>query len=276
MILNRMDLADLGSLDKIADEILRLVPDMPIPVPIEEVARQLDIADIRELETEGFEGALVTDAEKSTGVIFVNFASRTERKRFSVGHELAHFLSPWHRPLRPEGFLCTKEDMRMNWASNQNPAAEMEVEANRFSAQLLMPRAPFRAAMRRRKGCALEHLLALARDYLTSKEATARRYVDLHDEPCAAIVSQHGRVLRFYRNEEFPYLDIRNGIPVPPGSISADTDIPVGEITDWDEVDGSTWLLSKHGRRCPTLNEQVLVQQDGYRLTLLTLGDEED
>jgi hypothetical protein len=40
--------------------------------PVEDIARKLDITDIRELETEGFEGGLVTDAEKSSGVILVN------------------------------------------------------------------------------------------------------------------------------------------------------------------------------------------------------------
>jgi hypothetical protein len=167
------------------------------------------------------------------------------------------------------------DDMRINWADKRNRAAEMEVEANRFSAQILMPRARFRADLRRRQGCELEHVLALARDYLTSKEATARRYVDLHDEPCAAIVSRNGKVLRFYRNEDFPHLDTNNGVPVPTESVTAARDLPVGQITDWDEVDGSVWLPSGRGRRCPMLYEQVLVQQDGYWLTLLTLADED-
>lgn len=276
MTLSRIDLADFGSLDQIAAEIFRLAPDTPIPVPVEEIARDLDIADIRALETRGFEGGLITDAEKSTGVILLNMSSRLERKRFSIGHELAHFLSPWHRPLRPEGFLCTSEDMRMNWAAKKNQAAEMEVEANRFSAQLLMPHTRFRADIRRRAGCELDHILALAPVYVTSKEATARRYVELHDEPCAVIVSQHGKVLRFYRNDEFPYLDIKNGLPVPPGTVTAQRGLPVGEITDWDEVDGSAWLPFERGRPSRMLYEQVLPQQDGYRLTLLTLSDDEE
>lgn len=276
MNLSRIDLADFGSLDKIAEEIFRLAPDLPVPVPIEEIARQLDISDIRALETQGFEGGLVTDAEKSTGVILINVASQPQRRRFSIGHELAHFLSPWHRPLRPEGFLCTAEDMRISWAATMDLAAAMEVEANRFSAKILMPRQRFRSDMRRRQGCELAHVLDLARQYNTSKEATTRRYVDLQDEPCAAIVSRHGKVLRFYRNEDFPYLDVKNGTPVPPGSVTANRDLPPGGVTDCEEIDGSTWLPSERGHRCPMLYEQVLVQQDGFRLTLLALCDEEE
>lgn len=276
MTVTRMDLADFGSLDDIAVEIFRLEPDLPVPVPVEDLARQLDVSDIKTLETQGFEGGLVTDAEKSRGVILVNTSSRVERRRFSVGHELGHFLSPWHKPLRSEGFLCTADDMRMDWASKQNRAAEMEVEANRFSAQILMPRTRFRLDMRRRQGCDLEHVLALARDYVTSKEATARRYIDLHDEPCAAVVSQNGVVLRVYRNEDFPYVDVRKGLPVPPGSITSDKNIAPGAPTDTEEIDGSTWLPSTRGRRCPMLYEQVLVQQDGFRMTLLSLAEDDE
>lgn len=275
MTLQRIDLADIGSLDGIADEIHRLAPDIPIPVPVEELARQLDISEVRVLETRGFEGALVTDPEKSNGVILVNSASRIERRRFSIGHELGHFLSPWHRSTNAEGFRCSKEDMRTSWAPKNDKIAEMEVEANRFSARLIMPKISFVRDMRRRQGCELEHVLALAIQYGTSKEATARRYVELHDEPCAAIVSHQGRVLRFYRNEDFPYLDIRGGVPVPRDSITAIHELTAGEITDWDEIDGSTWLPTERGRPCPMLYEQVLVQQDGYRLTLLALVEDD-
>jgi len=37
------------------------------------------------------------------------------------------------------GDLCTVEDMRVDGASEQNRAAEMGVEAKRFSAQILVP-----------------------------------------------------------------------------------------------------------------------------------------
>jgi len=273
--LARMDLADLGALDKIAEAIFRLEPSLPVPVPVEEIAHALDISDIRALETEGFEGGLITDAEKSTGIILINENSREERQRFSIGHELGHFLSPWHKPLRPEGFLCSAQDMRINWAAKSNRAAEMEVEANQFSAQLLMPRARFLADMRRRKGVDLTHILDLAPLYKTSKEATARRYVELQDDPCAAVVSQHGKVLRLYRHEDFPFIEVKSGHPVPRESVAAIQDIGFREVTDGEEIDGSTWLPSERGQRCPTLFEQVIAQQDGFRLTLIALVDDE-
>ena len=40
-------------------KILKAEPDLPIPVPIEDLARQLDITEIRVLAADGFEGGLI-------------------------------------------------------------------------------------------------------------------------------------------------------------------------------------------------------------------------
>jgi len=44
---------------------------MPAQVPIEELCRQLDIASIQEIATEGFEAALIMDELKAGGAILV-------------------------------------------------------------------------------------------------------------------------------------------------------------------------------------------------------------
>lgn len=273
MPISRMDLADFGSPDAIAQGILERVPDLAVPVPIEDLARQLDIIDIMPLETEGFEGGLLTDENKAEGIILVNENNARQRCRFTVGHELGHFLSPWHKPATPDGFLCSAEDMRRAFAPEADRAARMEVEANRFAAHILMPAREFRADIRHRQGADIEHIIGLARRYDTSKEATSRRYIELHDEPCAAVISHRGRVLRFYRAREFPYTDVRSGTALPARSLSARPNIPEGIVTDWQEADAALWLPSERGRRLPALYEQVLAQRDGYRLTLLAIDD---
>lgn len=137
--ISRIDLADFDSPEQIIQGIIRLLPDFPIPVPIEELARMLDIIRIEALETEGFEGGLLTDLEKSEGIILVNQASPFQRRRFTIAHELAHFLCPRHVPRGDTGFLCSSDDMRLISALAADLAATMEVEANRFAASLLMP-----------------------------------------------------------------------------------------------------------------------------------------
>ncbi|MFZ3208762.1 MAG: ImmA/IrrE family metallo-endopeptidase [Geobacteraceae bacterium] len=273
--ISRMDLADFVSPEQMVQGILHLVPDLPIPVPIEELALALDITEIKALEAQGFEGGLITDITKSEGFILVNKNSPLQRCRFTIGHELAHFLCPWHKPLSSDGFLCSSEDMRLVDARKSERAAYMEVEANRFSALLLMPLPQFRKDVRQCKDVDIKHILDLARLYETSKEATARRYVDVQDEPCAAIVSCKGRVLRYYKNMDFPYLDVSPGCPVPRESFTVRINFSEALIvSEWEELNGSAWLSESHGRRAPMIYEQVHHQRDGYRLTLLTLAED--
>ena len=92
--ISRIDLADFATPERIVDGIIRQISDLPIPVPVEEIAQMLDIISIEPLTTEGFEGGLVTDAEKSEGFILVNGASPPQRRRFTIGHELCSFPLP--------------------------------------------------------------------------------------------------------------------------------------------------------------------------------------
>ncbi|MBA4385349.1 MAG: hypothetical protein C0410_11485 [Anaerolinea sp.] len=272
--INRFDIADFASPERIVEGIICKIPDLPVPVPVEEIALMLDIISIKELETEGYEGALVTDVEKSKGFILVNMVTPVQRRRFTIGHELGHFLCPSHRPISGNQFLCSSDDMLLTSAREQGRAVRMELEANRFAASLLMPLPHFRKDLRLHKGADIEHILSLARRYETSKEATARRYVDVQDEPLAILVSQNGRILRFYKAEDFPYLDVRCGNPVPQGSLTHKPDLTKGVPSEQEELDGSIWLSMQRGRRSPMIYEQVLHQSDGYRLTLLTLAED--
>lgn len=272
--ISRIDLADFDSPEQIIQGIIHQVSDLPIPVPIDDLALMLDITDIKALETQGFEGGLLTDINKSEGIILVSRASPVQRRRFTIGHELAHFLCPRHKPPGANGFLCSFDDMRLISAREADRAACMEVEANRFAAHLLMPLPHFRKDVRLRKGADIEHILELARRYEASKEATARRYVDVHDEPCAVVVSHKSSVLRFYRGEDFPFIDLISGCPVPRESLTARTDLKEAVVSDWEEQDGSLWLSVQGGRRAPMIYEQVLPQRDGYRLTLITLVED--
>jgi IrrE N-terminal-like domain len=93
-------------------EILKAEPDLPIPVPVDQLALQLGITEITEMDSDGFIGGLITNETKSTGVILVNQNLRKERRRFTTGHELGHFLIPTHRPGKDDRFLCSLKDLR--------------------------------------------------------------------------------------------------------------------------------------------------------------------
>lgn len=275
MNLSRMDLADFGSPEAIARGLLSQIPDLPIPVPIEDIARKLDILEIKELQTDGFEGGLLTDQEKSNGIILVNRTSRPQRRCFTIGHELGHFLCPWHVPKDPDGFYCSPDDMRKVSAAKGDRIAEMEVQANLFSALVLMPAAHIKLDLSRKAGVDIQHIIDIAGRYGVSKEAATRRYVELHGERSAAVISQNGRVVRIYRHPDFPFVDVQPGHPVPRQTLTANQDLAQGELTECEESDGAYWLSTQKGRRVPKIWEQVLTQDKGFRLTLLSFDEDE-
>jgi Zn-dependent peptidase ImmA (M78 family) len=106
-------------------------------LPVYEIARALDIEEIREAPLKSFEGALITSAEKGRGAIVVNSLSSRQRRRYTVGHELGHFLNPWHMPTTASGFECTRADMLVRSGASQH--LKQEAEANRFAIELLAP-----------------------------------------------------------------------------------------------------------------------------------------
>ena len=89
----RMKLADLGSPEELAACIIAHYPDIEIPVAVNRVAHAVGIIDLIPQTTSAFEGVLVTDDAKSTGSIAYNEASRLERQRFTVAHEIGPAIS---------------------------------------------------------------------------------------------------------------------------------------------------------------------------------------
>jgi hypothetical protein len=91
-----MELADLASPSKIVAGIFKQLPEVILPVPVKEIALSLDISEIAPLSTSGYVGGLIVDEGASEGVILVSANDSEKRKRFTIGHELGHFLIPWH------------------------------------------------------------------------------------------------------------------------------------------------------------------------------------
>lgn len=268
-----MELADLTEPIKIASAIHRQIEDAPLPVPVEEIASAVGVTEIRDVVTDSFEGGLIANLEKSEGVILVNAQSWPTRRRYTLGHELGHFLNPWHKPRHGDQFLCSTEDMRRVWSGKTDRATRMEVEANQFSAELILPRERFFRAIQKHVGADLAYVLELATDYGTSKEATARRYVDLHEDPLAVVFSKEGRIRYSHRGQDFPFLEASPGAQIPSNSYSARGKTVSGEASDWEEVDAGVWLADGGNY---IVSEQTLNQRDGHKITLLAIDENEE
>lgn len=267
MKVSRLDLDGTGSPEGLVTKILKAVPQLSYPVPIEELARALDIDEVAELPGGSVEGSLVMDECRSRGIILVNKSANPGRRRFTIGHELGHFLIPTHMPVNADRFLCSREDMQKWSTSEQSRYDRMEAEANRFSALILMPPPLLRKYVAKFREPNLAQVLAVHIDFNVSKDAAARAFATYHDDCVAIAVVKDRKVQRCYRTPRFPQLAIVAGSPVPRPSVFHRT--VDANLSNIEEADAGQWLASDWGRKLPALYEQVLHQNNGYALILL-------
>jgi hypothetical protein len=268
--LDRMALDDVGANPvKIAEAIHAQLGETTGPVDVHAIARVLDIVEIREEPLETFEGALVTQPERDTGAILVNATSSPQRRRYTVSHELGHFLNPWHRPTSADGFRCSRADMMVVEKRDQDRHWRQEAEANTFAIELLTPRKRLKRYLAGMPD--LEYVLEMAAAFDISREAAARRYVALHADSLAAVFSKDGVVRYFDRSQDFRWLSPRKDSPIP--------ELPRPEgaqlLSAIEDADPADWLDRPAGA---SLSVQTLHQQNGFAITLLCADtpDEED
>jgi Zn-dependent peptidase ImmA (M78 family) len=266
----RMKLADLGSPEALAACIVDHYPNIEIPIPLERIAYAVGIVELIPQTTSSFEGVLVTDDAKSSGSIAYSEASGAERRRFTIAHEIGHFLIPWHGA----NAQCAVADMGV--LRSKNTRKSTEAEANRFAAALLTPTTLFKRDIVSLGVPETEHLVALGRKYRVSKEMAARRYTELCDHCCAVIFSHRSIVRYSVKSRYFPFLNINKGDALPPGSLSARARGEPGHQSEWTEPESAIWFFAARRMAGKTVYEQYLEQQGGHRLTMLTIDDMPD
>ena len=278
MMISRLDLDGAGSPAALVTRILQLEPNLSVPVPVEQLCSQFDITSIGKLDTEGFEAALITDEFKSAGAILVAGERSRQRQRFSIAHELGHFLIPSHLPRPGERSLCSVEHLGIYDTKEDDRRRRMEAEANRFAALLLIPPPVLRAELKAIRRPDVSDVARLAKVFDVSKDAMAQAYADYTREAVAIVVIRSGYVLRAYRNDaNFPALAVWRGQPVPAGFL-AETIFQPGQISAVEECEPGLWVREPEDRTVETLTEQVLGQKQGYSLVMLVaeLVDEEE
>ena len=268
MTIDRMDLDGFGSPIALAARIHELLPDLPLPVPLKSLCEQLDVTSIKPLTTDAFEAALITDEHKAEGAIVYARGRSTARTRFSIAHELGHFLIPSHRPAADGPTHCTLDNLRMIDAREKDEQRQVEAEANRFAAHLLMPPKRLRTEILK-SDTTLQAIVALSERFGVSKEAMARMWVAQHPEPVAIIISRYNRIERYYRGDDFPWLATNPGAAVPTGSTADGLALAVGSYSEIDEIEPDVWIGDRAARNVLALDEQVLAQQSGFAMILL-------
>lgn len=253
-----MDLADCGSPERLLGVILDHHRDWTPPVDVEAFALTVGILEFRDLEVDGFVGALMTDMEKTKGIILSAAGMPLTRRRFTVAHELGHFLIAAHRGDK----RCTTKDLMET--GRETLHQKEEAQANRFAAGLLMPKPWFVAQTDDLGSPELEHLRVLSSTYSVSLEAAANRYAELSPEACAFVFIRNGRVRYARPSKTFPALAVRSGDAAP-------SDCQRGALIagSWTRADSGAWLRSDTMNRRPDVRMQILDQTGGFQTVLL-------
>jgi len=247
-----------------AADLARLVTERYVkttPVDLADLCKNLGLR-IVEVEAGGFDGALVRSKSQQKGMVAVKSRMReASRKRFTIAHEIGHFVIPHHRLLRN---VCQEKKIDSFDARLDRP----EIEANEFASELLLPSAVL-ASRFNLKELSLSAVSKVAEDFQTSLTATVRRYLSLTDLPCAMAWSDGGHARWCVRSESFWFF-----LPLPelPASGSQASRLFCGEAApaDFTSVPSSAWLERQGAERVSILLEHsVFLRNYDAVLTLL-------
>ncbi len=270
--LDRMAVEEVGANpERLAQAIHQQLGQRDGLVPVVAIARALDIVEIRAENLKSFEGALLMAPGRDFGSVLLNAASPRQRRRFTLAHELGHFLNALHEPPSEKFFACSQADMiaGVETSDLDDRHRRQEAEANRFAAELLMPGHLVRPHLSGR--ASIDAGLALATALDVSKAAALRRYVQLHDCPQAVLFARNGRLIYLVRHSAFPRLCLKKDAQLPLGS---DCDrIAPAETNDWLAVPSRQSLVIERLSQSKGY-EIVLIQAEG--MTGSGLGGDHD
>ncbi len=152
------------------------------PVPVEAIARALEIEIKLDKVDDDLSGFIVRDKQSRKAIIGANKSHHPHRQRFTIAHELGHFLLHEGHMI----YLDEKGDaLRVNLRNSELARGEDndEKEANLFAAELLMPAAFLRTDLHGKDLDLLgdsDFLEKLAKKYKVSTQALIFRLAYLN------------------------------------------------------------------------------------------------
>lgn len=149
------------------------------------------IAIVKGGELEGFEGGLykAPTGKKGWGILYNSAITSPGRINFTLAHEFGHYLI--HRHQFPDGLECSAEDM----AKWDGEYGQIEQQANKFAATLLMPRDDFQRQITPNSQPTFDELGACAERYGVSLSAATLRWLQFTERRALFIVSTDGFIL---------------------------------------------------------------------------------
>ena len=105
------------------------------PVPVERIAHALGLVVRRSPAEDDLSGFLYRDRIAKTATIGINSTHHTNRQRFTLAHELGHFLLHEQDAIHVD----RRFEIKLRNAKSSEGTDDEEKEANLFAAELLMP-----------------------------------------------------------------------------------------------------------------------------------------
>jgi hypothetical protein len=184
--------------------------------------------------------------------ITVDSQSRLERRRFSAGHELGHWMADRGKV---SSFLCQERVFATEW-SEDNP----ERRANRYAADLLLPKFMFEPRAKG-KEITFAAVRSLASDFRTSLTATAIRLVEFGSFPAVIVCNEPGRRRWYIRGSDVPTEFRLRDVP---GAYTCAYDLLRGSSTPEGptDVQADGWIDHPDARRYKLCEDSVPIAHD--------------
>ena len=218
--------------DAIDLEIVRqMLPSTPYGAGVREIKPPVEIIG------DAFEGMLARDPDDHAvwGIAY-NGKARGERQRFTIAHELGHFIL--HRSQK-QSFNCDSQSVH----TGIDGLRQIEREADEFASNLLMPGDLLREWISNQR-IDLHVLSAIAKRFQVSFEALCIRFIKFTKQRAILVYWDNGFVKYEWRSSSAVRTRARirrNGDPQEPlpGTLAADTSVE----QEWDgtEMSAAIW-----------------------------------
>jgi len=166
------------------------------PADIEAVARALKLR-IRDVSSTGFVGAMFPTEEGVGGLICVAKIRESGRRRFTIAHEIGHYML-LDKSVAPS--VCSLKDVG-KWRRDRST----ERAADMFATELLLPEQEVRPLISKH-GVQFNTAELIKNTYNVSLTAAALRCVELTTDECALVVTVKGVVKHYNPSASWRYL----------------------------------------------------------------------
>jgi len=232
----------------------------PEEIDLELVAFSLN-AEVSCIPLASVEGSIIGTDSKA--IIKINSNAALEKQRFSLGHELGHWVNDKGKNL---SFDCSSRDMQQFHIQKNNFKQHKEVRANKFSAELIMPNYLFYTYLSSQP-ISFTTIKALAELFRSSITSTSIRLIELTECPCMIVCwDDKGNKKWFSRSSTLPD-------EIWPLETLANFREVLKAHDDVIEVDGDTWL---QGDQSFNFNIFQSIFFNGYNFISLLWWKDED